>query len=60
MIRTTTITDEVNELFLFTPSYHPHCGPGVDSASNGNSYQKMFLGSTEQPVRKADNLTAIF
>jgi hypothetical protein len=23
---------------------HPHYGPGVDSASNRNKYQKYFLG----------------
>jgi hypothetical protein len=25
-------------------SFRPHCGPGVDSASNRNEYQKYFLG----------------
>jgi hypothetical protein len=38
-------------------------GPGVYSASNRNNYQKqinkMFLGSRERQVCKADNLTAI-
>jgi hypothetical protein len=33
---------------------------GVDSASNRNEYQKMFLGSRVQPARKFDNLTNIF
>jgi hypothetical protein len=28
----------------FTYSFQPHYGPGVDSASNSNEYQKMFLG----------------
>jgi hypothetical protein len=25
-------------------AFRPHCGPGVDSASNRNEYQKYFLG----------------
>jgi hypothetical protein len=33
--------------------------PGVDSASNRNEYQAMFLGSRAQPERKAGNLTDI-
>jgi hypothetical protein len=28
-----------------TLSFRPHCGPGVDSASNRNEYWKYFLGS---------------
>jgi hypothetical protein len=36
-------------------------GPGVYSASNRNGYKKiMFLGSREQPMRRADNLSAIY
>jgi hypothetical protein len=38
-------------------------GPGVYSASNRYEYQKqkrMFLGSRARPVRRADNLTAIW
>ena len=27
-----------------TFSFRPHCGPGVDSNSNRNKYQKYFLG----------------
>jgi len=27
-----------------TYSFRPHCGPGVDSASNRNEYQLYFLG----------------
>jgi hypothetical protein len=40
-------------------------GPGIYSASNRNQYQKqkkkknIFVESRAQPVRKADNLTAI-
>jgi hypothetical protein len=34
-------------------------GPGVDSASNRNKYQKMFLGSRARSAGKADNLTDI-
>jgi len=25
-------------------SFRPHCGPGVDSASNSNEYQEYFPG----------------
>jgi hypothetical protein len=40
-------------------------GPRVYSASNINEYRKhkkkrMFLGSKVGPVRRADNLTAIY
>jgi hypothetical protein len=27
-----------------TKTFRPHYGPGVDSASNRNEYQKSFLG----------------
>jgi hypothetical protein len=30
--------------FSLTLSFWPHYGPGVDSASNRNKYQKYFLG----------------
>jgi hypothetical protein len=30
--------------FFFFLSFRPHNGPGVDSASNRNKYQKHFLG----------------
>ena len=30
--------------FSLTLSFRPHCGPGVDSASNRNEYQEYFLG----------------
>jgi hypothetical protein len=44
--------------FFFFSIYltQPHYGPGVDSASNRNKYQKMFLASEALPARKADNL----
>jgi hypothetical protein len=29
---------------LLTQSFRPHCGPGVDSASNRNEYKEYFLG----------------
>ena len=29
--------------FSLTSSFLPHCGPGVDCASNGNEYQEYFL-----------------
>jgi hypothetical protein len=41
-------------------------GPRVHSAFNKNGYQKqkndvsMFLGSIVRPVRRTDNLTAIY
>jgi hypothetical protein len=40
-------------IFFFDLHTGPHYGLVVDSASNRNKYQKMFLGN------KADNLTAI-
>jgi len=30
--------------FSLIYSFRPHCGPGVDSASNRNEYQEYFLG----------------
>ena len=30
--------------FLFTLSFRPQYGPGVDSVSNRNEYQEYFLG----------------
>jgi hypothetical protein len=33
--------------------------PRVDSASNRNEYQEIFLGGKERPACKVDNLTAI-
>ena len=30
--------------FSLTQSFRPHCGPGVDSASNRNEHQEYFLG----------------
>jgi hypothetical protein len=37
----------------------PHYGPGFDSASNRNEYQKFSLGK-KRPARRADNLAAIY
>jgi hypothetical protein len=51
--------DEVTEfvsIYLILPAA---LVPGVDSASNKNEYQTMFLGSRAHPARRADNLTAI-
>jgi hypothetical protein len=31
-------------IFSLTQSFRPHCGLGVDSASNRNEYQECFLG----------------
>jgi len=37
----------------------PHYGPGIDSSSNRNEYQKYFLGGgVRLRVRWANNLTA--
>ena len=33
--------------FSLTYSFRPHCGPGVDSASNRNEYQEYFLGGKD-------------
>ena len=32
------------EFFIDIKSFRSHYGPGVDSASNRNEYQKYFLG----------------
>jgi hypothetical protein len=45
-------------IFQFTQSFHPHYGPGVDSAYNRNEYQESS-GGKGQPARRSDNLTAI-
>jgi hypothetical protein len=34
----------VNRFFIAIKSFRSHYGPGVDSASNRNEYQKYFLG----------------
>jgi hypothetical protein len=41
--------------------FHPHCDPGVDSASNRNEYQESSWGGgvKGRPACRADNLTAI-
>jgi hypothetical protein len=55
--------DEVDEFFPIYLILPAALGPGVYSAFNRNKYQKqkkkLFLGSRVQPVRRADNLTAI-
>jgi hypothetical protein len=30
------------DFFQLTESFHPHCGPGVNSASNRSEYQESF------------------
>jgi hypothetical protein len=55
-------TDEVNDFFFNLPNTFSRTRPWVQTASNRNENQgqkKMFLGGKAQPVRKADNLTAI-
>jgi hypothetical protein len=39
-----TISDEVIECFQFTYFFQLYHGPEVYSTSNGNEYQKVFLG----------------
>jgi len=39
-----SIPDGVNGIFIDIKSFRSHYGPGVDSASNRNEYQKLFLG----------------
>jgi hypothetical protein len=55
--------DEV-DFFKLTYSFRPHYGPGVDSASNRNEYQESLKikkpGGDVRPVRRADNLAAIY
>jgi hypothetical protein len=48
--------NEVTDLFSISNS--SNC-PRVNSASNRDEYQKMFLGSRVQTTCKANNLTAI-
>jgi hypothetical protein len=47
-------SDEVIEYFQFFLPFEPHYGPGVDSASNRNEYQQVFLGSRTRSARKSD------
>jgi hypothetical protein len=42
--------------FNFPKSFQLDYGPGIDSASNRNEYQEMFLGSTASLAHKADCL----
>jgi hypothetical protein len=37
------VPDEVIRFFQFTKSFQPHYGPGVESASNRNEYQLVFM-----------------
>jgi hypothetical protein len=57
------LPDEVNGCFQFTSCSQVRYGPGVDSASIRNEYQKhkknSVSGSRARPVRRADNLTII-
>jgi len=39
-----SIPDGISGFFIDIKSLRPHCGPGVDSASNRNEYQEHFLG----------------
>jgi hypothetical protein len=50
----------VNEFFSIYLILPAALGPGDYSASNINEYQKIILGRTARPARKADNFTAIY
>jgi hypothetical protein len=39
-----SIAVDVSGFFIDIKSFRSDCGPGVDSASNGNEYEKYFLG----------------
>jgi len=39
-----SITDAVIGFFIDVKSFPSHYGPGFDSTSNRNEYQKYFLG----------------
>ena len=39
-----SISAGVTRFFIDIKSFRSHYGPGVDSASNRNEYQKYFLG----------------
>jgi hypothetical protein len=54
--------DEIIDLFSIYLILRAAVGAGVYSASTINEYRKknIFLDSRARPVRKADNLTAIF
>jgi hypothetical protein len=56
-----SIPDKVIAFFFsITKSFQPHYGPGVDSASNGNDYKRIYLGRGKaRPAHKSDNLFAI-
>jgi hypothetical protein len=41
--------------FSLIQSFRPHCGLGIDSASNRNEYQEYFQGG--KGGRRAENLT---
>jgi hypothetical protein len=51
--------DEINEFISIYLVFPATLGPGVYSAPN-RSRKIMFLESKARPVRRADNLTAIF
>jgi hypothetical protein len=48
-----------HRIFQLIYSFHPQHGLGIDSASNRNGYQKIFLSDKERAACKADNLIAI-
>jgi hypothetical protein len=53
----------IKEFFQFTLSFEPHQALGFTqplTEISTRSRKIMFLGSKERPVRKADNLTAMY
>jgi hypothetical protein len=46
-------------IFRLTYSFQPHCGPGVDSASDRNEYQDSSWKVKGGRRVKADNLITI-
>jgi hypothetical protein len=49
----------ISFFFQLYASFQPNHRSGVDSVSNRNEHQNMFLESKAQPARKADSLTVI-
>jgi hypothetical protein len=54
-----SISNEVIEFFQLIFSFQPHYDSGVDSTSNRNEYQNIFLGGKVRPALNAGNLTII-
>jgi hypothetical protein len=46
-------------LIVFTQTFQPYYGPGIDSASNRNEYKKIFVAGNKGQAHKAETLIAI-